>query len=232
MKKVAILQSNYIPWKGYFDLINSVDVFVLYDDVQYTRRDWRNRNKIKTKHGTKWLTVPVKSKGNFHAKIKDIEVSNNTWPQEHLNSLCHEYSNTRYFYRYSKMIENLYASAKELSHLSSINELFIRCICESLGINTDIRHSSEFELEEGKSERLMHICRGLEASIYVSGPAAKAYLDEDLFRENNLQVEWYQYGKYPEYAQKYLPFEHSVTILDLLLNTGPEAKKYMNSFDS
>ncbi|MEZ4489159.1 MAG: WbqC family protein [Cyanobacteriota/Melainabacteria group bacterium] len=230
MKRVAILQSNYIPWKGYFDLLNSVDVFVLYDDVQYTRRDWRNRNKIKTASGVRWLTIPVNTKGNFHQRIKDTTIADPIWASNHFRTIKHEYSRSRTFGLYGDLLQEWYSKASKIEYLSEVNELFIREICKLLGIETIIRQSSEFNLAEEKSERLLSICQDLDADTYVSGPAAKSYLNTEIFESRGIEVEWYQYAPYKEYEQLHPPFEHSVTILDLLLNAGDQSQNYMNSF--
>ena len=230
-KKVAILQSNYIPWKGYFDLINSVDEFILYDDMQYTRRDWRNRNKIKTQNGLEWLTIPTVVKGKYHQKIRETRVDEHKWPKKHWRSICHAYTNSPYFTDFKDQFEELYlGKAPNLDLLSDINYLFLVSINRILGIETDIRWSSEFDLMNGKSERLLGICKDSGASTYVSGPAAKDYLNEAIFNAEGLGVEWFNYDNYPEYRQNFGDFEHFVTILDLLFNTGPDAKQYMKSF--
>lgn len=230
MKKVAILQSNYIPWKGYFDLINMVDVFVLYDDMQYTRRDWRNRNKIKTAQGTQWLSVPVVVKGKYFQKIDETKVSDKSWAVKHWRSIVQNYSKTRYFEDYKDKFEALYLSMQEEEYLSNINYRFIININEILGIKTEILWSSDFELAEGKTERLMNICRDLEAGEYISGPAAKDYMDISIFDEAGIKVSWMDYSNYAEYNQLYPPFEHSVSILDLIFNEGPNIYQYMKSF--
>ncbi|MBX9938461.1 MAG: WbqC family protein [Candidatus Obscuribacterales bacterium] len=227
MKKVAILQSNYIPWKGYFNLIADVDEFVLFDEVQYTRRDWRNRNKIKTKGGIKWLTIPVQSKGLFTDKISEMKVAEPNWSREHFKTIRHEYAKAACFDEYAAFVERLYTEAAELNFLSQINALFIESICSELEIVTPIRQSCQFTLQDGKSERLLSICKDLHADVYVSGPAAKSYLDESLFAEHNIKVEWYEYGNYPEYSQLHPPFEHAVSIIDLLFNTGRDARSYL-----
>ncbi|WP_341659334.1 WbqC family protein [Vibrio sp.] len=225
-KKVAISQSNYIPWKGYFDLIASVDEFVLYDDMQYTRRDWRNRNKIQTPSGLSWLTIPVDVKGKYLQTIYETRVSNNLWKRKHWKSICQSYSKSKYFSKYNHIFEELY-HRDDFEMLSQINESFIRAICSILNINTKIVQSKEFSLRDGKSQRLLGICADLNASEYVSGPAAKGYLDESIFIDNNIKVSWMDYSDYPEYSQKYSPFEHGVSILDLIFNEGENAGKYM-----
>lgn len=230
-KKVAILQSNYIPWKGYFDLIASVDEFILYDDMQYTKRDWRNRNKIKTSNGVKWLSIPVEVKGKYFQSIQETKISDEIWIKKHWNSICQNYSKTRYFNHYKPLFEELYFGSSDDS-LSVINHRFIIAINDILGIKTKITWSNEFVLADGQSERLLKLCKDCGADEYVSGPAAKEYLDESLFEENNIKITWMNYSGYPEYEQRFPPFEHAVTILDLIFNEGPNAYKYMKGAKS
>ena len=229
MKKVAILQSNYIPWKGYFDIINMVDEFILYDDMQYTRRDWRNRNKIKTPKGTQWLTIPVDVKGKYHQTIKETKVSDRSWSKKHWETIKQFYAKSKYFQDYKEFFEDLYLNCNEES-LSKINYKFITAINHILGIDTKIKWSSDFELVEGKTERLLGICKDCSATEYISGPAAQGYLDETMYQQVNIKVTWMNYSDYSEYSQLYGAFEHAVTILDLIFNEGPGAKKFMKSF--
>jgi hypothetical protein len=228
-KKIAILQSNYIPWKGYFDLINMVDEFVLYDDMQYTRRDWRNRNKIKTPQGLKWLTVPVDVKGKYYQKINETKVSEKDWTKKHWQTIKSNYSKAKYFKEYKDIFEELYMTCDE-EYLSQINYKFITTINEILGLTTKIRWSSEFNLVDGQTEKLLGICKDCNADIYFSGPAAKDYFDEELAEQEGIQVEWMDYSGYKEYEQLHPPFEHEVTILDLIFNEGTNAKEFMKSF--
>lgn len=207
-KKIAILQSNYIPWKGYFDLINMVDEFILYDDVQYTKNDWRNRNRIKTNQGPQWLTIPVRQE-KLSQTIRNTKVSNPAWGKKHWSSICQNYSKSRYFKEYKDLFEELYLDLKEDS-LSLINYRFITTINSILGINTKILLSGDFTLLDGKTERLVGICKDCKVTEYISGPAAKGYLDESLFKEENIKVSWMDYTNYPEYSQLNLPFDHSV----------------------
>lgn len=225
-KRIAILQSNYIPWKGYFDLINSVDEFILYDDMQYTRRDWRNRNRIKTPHGPLWLTIPVHVKGRFHQRIRDAEVSDPTWAARHWRSLVHAYSRAPFWHRYRDGLEALYLDCRE-THLSAVNRRFLNALCDWLNIRTPIRDSSEYRLIDGKTERLVDICRQAGATHYLSGPAAKDYVVPELFSRAGIELEWMDYSGYPEYAQLYPPFDHHVSVLDLILCTGPGARHYL-----
>lgn len=229
MKKIAILQSNYIPWKGYFDLIGLVDEFILYDEMQYTKNDWRNRNKIKTAGGVKWLTIPVLTKGKPFQKINETQVRDSWWCQNHWKSLVLNYAKTPYFKRYADRIEGLYEQCAQETHLSRINYLFLTALCEMLDIHTKITWSSDYGLIEGKTERLVDLCQKAGGSEYLSGPAAKDYIVESLFEEAGIALKYMDYSGYPEYPQQFGDFEHGVTVLDLLFNVGPDARKYMKS---
>ncbi len=231
-KRVAIVQSCYIPWKGYFDLINSVDEFILLDDVQYTRADWRNRNRIKTPNGTAWLTIPVKVKGRVHQRIRDVVVSDPKWTDRHWKSICRNYGGARHFAANRSLFQDLYMQCREETHLSRINVRFLGAIADMLGIRTRITRSMDYVSAEGRTGRLAHLCEQAGASEYLSGPAARAYLDESLFRRRGIRVCWMDYGGYPEYDQLFSPpFVHEVSIIDLILNEGPEgAKRCMLSF--
>jgi len=226
MKKIAILQSNYIPWKGYFDLIRMVDEFILYDDMQYTRRDWRNRNKIKTANGVVWLTIPVEVKGKYFQKINETVISEPGWAKDHWATLKQFYSKAKYFKEYKDRFEKLYLNTDERL-LSLVNYQFIRMINDVLGIKTKISWSTDYDLIDGKSERLVNLVQQANGDEYISGPAAKDYLDVSLFEHENIKVTWMDYSGYAIYDQLYPPFEHGVTILDLIFNEGPNAINYM-----
>ena len=228
-KSIVITQSNYIPWKGYFDAIHLADEFVLYDDVQFTKGDWRNRNQIKTQGGVKWLTIPVEVKGKYSQKIKDTRISDPRWARKHWEAIRHSYSKSEFFKDYRELFEELYLGCDE-EFLSRVNFRFLEAINRVLGIETRISWSSDYELPEGKNERLVSICREAGATKYISGPAAKDYLDESVFRQEGIEVEWMDYSGYPEYCQLFPPFEHAVTILDLLFCEGSTAKTFMKSF--
>jgi hypothetical protein len=228
-KTIAVVQSNYIPWRGYFDLINSVDEFILYDDVQYTIRDWRNRNIIKTSSGPLWLTIPVEVKGKYFQKIKDTRISNQTWGRKHWASIIHNYSRAKYFPIHTELFEELYLRSQDRL-LSQINYRFIVAICRILGIATTISWSMDYNLIGDKTERLVHLCQQAGATAYLSGPSAKAYLNEDLFRSGGIAVSYMDYSGYREYTQLYPPFQPQVSIIDLIFNEGSQATGYMKSF--
>ncbi|MEZ5739285.1 MAG: WbqC family protein [Burkholderiaceae bacterium] len=226
MKRVAIVQSNYIPWKGYFDLLASVDEFILYDDMQYTRRDWRNRNKIKTPAGLQWLTVPVQAKGRYLQAIRDTEIDGTEWARSHWKSIEQNYRRAPHFATVAQWLEPLYQGAQPAT-ISQLNQRFIEAICAFLNIDTRVTHSWDYAPAAGKSERLADLCRQAGGTEYVSGPAARAYLDETPFRKHGIEVSWFDYAGYPEYPQLWGSFEHGVSIIDLLCNCGEAAGRQM-----
>lgn len=228
MKKVAIVQSNYIPWKGYFDMIAAVDEFILFDEMQFTRRDWRNRNKIKTPQGLKWLTVPVEVKGKYLQTINETRMQGTDWAQEHLKVLHSCYKRAPRFDEAIAWVQPLYEATDEV-FLSPMNERFLRAICGRLGITTKITRCEDYGMIDGKSERLADLCLKAGADVYVSGPAARGYLDETVFAQKDLQVSWHDYAGYPEYPQLWGAFEHGVSILDLIFNCGEQARTFMRA---
>jgi len=228
VKKAIITQSNYIPWKGYFDGIAAVDVFVVYDDMQYTKRDWRNRNLIKTPDGLKWLTIPVEVKGKYFQKINETKVSDKLWARSHWDTIKQNYKNAACFKEMSEWVEPLYMNCN-YDYLTDINLYFINNINKFLGIKTEIRLSSEFELAEERTQRLVDICKEIKAHEYYSGPAAKVYMDESRFESENIKLNYFDYSGYKEYQQINGEFAHGVTILDLIFNTGHQASSYMKS---
>ena len=225
MKKGAILQSNYIPWKGYFDMIAAVDEFILYDDMQYTRRDWRNRNQIKTPQGIQWLTVPVQVKGKCDQKIKDTLIDGSEWAITHWKALAQNYRRAPHFDEVATLLEPLYMES--YSHISQLNRRFIQTICHYLGIQTVISNSWDFTLLDGKTERLANLSMQAGGTEYISGLAAKDYIVEKVFSDMEIKLTWFDYAGYPEYPQLWGEFSHGVTILDLLFNCGKDSPRYM-----
>ncbi|MBN1827648.1 MAG: WbqC family protein [Deltaproteobacteria bacterium] len=227
-KKIAIIQSNYIPWKGYFDIINMVDEFILLDDVKYTKNDWRNRNRIKAINGPLWLTIPIQQHSG--QLIKEAIIQSHNWNMKHWKSICQHYSHARYFKEYRDFFEDLYLTRRE-KFLSEVNYRFLKELSSILKIDTTFRFSDEFTLVKGKNERLIDICKHCGANCYLSGPSAQQYIDDHLFRQEGIEVEFADYSAYPEYAQLYQPFIHDVSVIDLILNEGPNAPRYMKSFN-
>jgi hypothetical protein len=229
MKKVAILQSNYIPWKGYFDMINMVDLFIFHDDLQYTHGDWRNRNLIKTSSGVKWLTIPC---GTSEKRlIHEVELNTSFWQKDHWNLILQSYRKAKYFKTYRTFFEEIYLGT-EWKNLSTLNQYLIKNISkEILGINhVEFDDSRNYNLVERKADRVKELLLKSKAETYLSGPAAKAYLPEN-FMENNIDLKWMDYSGYPEYNQQYPPFVHNVSIIDLIFNEGENSLKYMKSFN-
>ncbi|KWK08440.1 WbqC family protein [Burkholderia stagnalis] len=224
-KRVAILQSNYIPWKGYFDLIAACDEFILYDDAQYTRRDWRNRNQIKTPQGVQWLSVPVKVKGKYHQPIRETEIDGADWAPQHWKRLQQNYARAPHFARYADALEALYVG-RRYDTLSELNRTLLTWVNEQLEIGTRISSSSDYDLHGDRTEKLLNLCVQAGATEYLSGPAARSYLDENLFAQANVAVRWFDYPAYPEYPQQWGAFVHGVTVLDVLFNCGPDARRY------
>jgi hypothetical protein len=229
VKRVAIVQSCYIPWKGYFDLINGVDEFILLDDAQFTKRDWRNRNVIKTSCGPIWLTIPVRTKGHYHQRIDQTVIDDPGWQDRHWRNIAQHYASAPCFTEYCERIERLYREASD-PLLSNVNRKFIEEICSWLGISTRLKWSTDYPTEGTRSERLVNLCRAASAAVYLSGPRARPYLDQRLFVDAGIAVEYVDYTGYPEYPQPHPPFEHAVTILDLVLCVGSDAPRFMKSF--
>lgn len=226
MKKIAILQSNYIPWKGYFDLIAAVDEFIIFDDMQYTKRDWRNRNKIKTPQGLKWLTIPVQVKGKYHQKIMETKIDGTSWARHHWKYIENCYQSADHFNDIADWLAPIYLQESHC-YISKLNQRLIRAICEYVGIKTTITNSWDYNLLEGKTLRLADLCMQAGGTQYISGMAAKSYIDEQVFTKMGIQLRWFDYSGYPEYSQLWGEFQHEVSILDLLFNCGKGAHRYM-----
>lgn len=222
--KVAIVQSNYLPWKGFFDMVHDVDVFVFYDDVQYTVRDWRNRNLIKTPHGLHWLTVPVEA-GSRDRRICEVAIGPGNWQDQHWQSLVHHYGAARHFKFYKPFFEEIYLG-RRWTNLSELNQHLIKRISfELLGIETTFISSTDYALEGRKQDRLLAMLAKLDATSYLSGPSARAYIEPEGFERAGISLEYKDYSDYPEYPQFHPPFTHGVSIVDLLFHVGPEAPR-------
>jgi hypothetical protein len=217
MTRVAVSQSNYIPWIGYFEMISSVSDFVFLDNVQYTNRDWRNRNQIKTPQGKLWLSLDIETR-NRNALIQDVMIVGNNVRSQHLESIRRNYRRSKYFSEIYPQIEQLYEDFQGNS-LSDFNQHLIKSFSRKLGIETRFHNARDFPQETDPSKRILAICKRLQAITYVSGPAAKDYLDIGIFKLNDVKVEWFKYATEP-YEQLWEDFDPHVSILDPVLNNG------------
>ena len=232
-RKIAILQSNYIPWKGYFDIIAAVDEFVLFDEVQFTRRDWRNRNKIIVNGSATWLSIPVRSKGQFDAPIDEIEISDPGWAQQHWRSILHAYRKAPYFPHYGPLLQKLYEQAAHIPLLTDVNALFLTNIAGWLDLTTTFSRSRQVaRLTDDPTQRLVDICTGRGAALYLSGPAAKAYIRSEAFESAGVELHYADYAGYPTYDQNTSSFEHGVSIIDVLMRCGPSARGHLKSIQA
>jgi len=225
--KAVILQSNYFPWKGYFELINECDLFCFYDEVQYTKNDWRNRNKIIGKNGDFWLTVPI-SKKSVKGKISDVKITENHWQKKHYDSISHAYSKSPFKDSILDLLKPIYLE-KNWEELSELNKTIIKTICSYIGINAVFKDSKNFELKEERVNRLVDLASQLNATSYLSGPSAKNYLSEkeNLFLEKGISVEYKEYGPYLTYPNFN---KDQVSILDVLVNVPrSEVLNYVTS---
>lgn len=225
VRQVAAVQSNYLPWKGYFDLIHDVDLFVFYDDNQYTPRDWRNRNRIKTAGGAQWISVPV---GNDRNRlIHDVEIADPSWQAKHHQTLTQNYGKCPHFARYRAWLDHVYLE-RRWTNLSELNQWTTRHIAaEFLGIRTAFADSRTYAAQGQKLDKMVDLVVRTGASVYHSGPAARDYIVPERFSERGIKLVWKDYAGYPEHPQRFPPFEPSVTVLDLLFNTGPDAPWYI-----
>jgi hypothetical protein len=224
--KVGIIQSNFLPWRGYFDFIREVDLFIIHDDLQYTKGDWRNRNKIKTPRGLEWITVPVNYKTTSQL-IEETTIDDSTrWAQKMLNRIREVYRQSPYFEPYFTQLSELLL--KPAATISDLNLRLIHWACGHLKIDTPIKFSREFHPQGAKTERLVGILQQVDATVYLSGPAAQAYLVPELLESQGIRLEYKKYN-YPEYPQLFPPFEPYVSIIDLLFMTGENASSYLES---
>lgn len=225
MKRIAIIQSSYIPWKGYFDIIHDVDEFIFLDDVQFTTRDWRTRNRIKTANGLLWLSIPAGA--NRHRRICDVRLGDHAWQTKHWESIRHAYGRAPWFHHYESFFADAYLG-QPWSSLSELNQtLTTRIAGELLGIKTRFTDSRQYAAEGVRTQRLISLVSQCGGTHYLSGPSARAYMEPEAFARHGMTLAYKDYSDYPEYPQTYPPFDHGVSILDLLFNVGPAAPDYI-----
>lgn len=224
-KRVAVLQSSYIPWKGYFDIIHDVDTFVFYDDVQFTYQDWRSRNRVIANGSPVWLTVPTG--GDIKRLINEVKLPNASWQRKHWSTIRHAYTKSPFFRDFAPAFEDMFM-AQQWSSLSEMNQHVTKSIAKNmLGIETTFLDSVDFGAEGSKLDRLIDLLKKVGATHYLSGPAARSYIDPERFAQAGIALEYKDYSGYPEYRQASTNFEHAVSVLDLLFNTGPAAPEYI-----
>jgi len=220
MTTIVILQSNYIPWRGYFDLMRRADHFVIYDEVQFTKNDWRNRNIIVTRQGPAWLTISARTGARFGQPIRETQVSDTRWAEKHWRTIAQAYARAPHIADFRQQLEDLYKRAQAFTGLSEINVMFLRALAGMAGITVNIVDSTGLAGPAGKTERLVGICKSLNADTYLSGPAAQAYLELDRFQQAGIAVEWISYPNYPAYRQNDGEYRVGVSMIDTLLMTG------------
>ena len=222
--KVGIIQSNFLPWRGYFDFIREVDLFILEDDVQYTKGDWRNRNRIKTPRGVEWITVPVNYKQTSQL-IQDTPIDYSTpWAKKMLNRMRESYRTAPCFEPYFSELDDLLSTPA--ASLADLNLSLIRWVCRHLDIQTPLGFSRDYHPRGTKTERVVSILRQVGATVYLSGPTGANYLVPHLFEEAGVHLAYKKYD-FPEYEQLHPPFDPGVTIIDLLFMKGTEAKFFL-----
>lgn len=216
---IVVTQSNYVPWRGWFATARSSDTLVFLDDVQYTRRDWRNRNIIAGKSGPRWITVPVNSKGHYELKIHEVRCNSRNWCRSHLSILDSTYSDFVHYKELRPDLQSIFGKAQTLSTLSDVNHLFTNWLFQILEIHTEVHDSRTLPSTKIRSERLVEICVAYGAERYITGPSARMYLDENLFKENSIVVDWVDYQKLPPLPSS--EFDHQeLSILHLLAVFG------------
>lgn len=220
----VILQPSYIPWRGYFDQISRADIFVFYDDVQYDKHGWRNRNQIRTAHGREWLTIPVHSHDVIEKSlsINQVEIDwSKPWNAAHWKALTFAYGRAPYFRNYAPLLESFYQ--RHDVFLADFTIDLTVALAKEIGIlHTRFMRSSEMDLTGRKTDRLLQVLTRLGADHYISGPSARNYIEEEKLTSAGITLEFMDYN-YPEYPQLHQPFDPNLCILDLLFMTGPKA---------
>ena len=219
----AISQSNYIPWKGYFQLIFEADIFIFYDTVDFTKRDWRNRNQIMTSHGLHWLTIPISSKRGM--AIEEVMLPQGPWRRNHLETIRRNYSKFPYLQDVMDLLSPVFNN-EDITYLSEFNQTIIRRISEYLEIDTVFYNASEFNVNGERVDRLIRLCEKVGANTYLSGPAAKNYITNE-FDEKSLNLKWMEYGPYETYEQCGEEFSHHVSIVDTIASLGKSSIKHI-----
>ena len=227
--RVAILQPSYLPWLGFFEQMHRSDQFILYDDVQFTRRDWRNRNRVRVLEGSAWLTVPVIQKNKYDQSLLETKIDNSTsWKRKHLETIRCHYSKTPFFDNHFPWCEKVFNS--DWNFLLDLSLETIQYLKRELKINTPLLRSSELGEAGNKTERLISICKQLGATQYLSGDSARNYISEKDFSDQGIELEYQEY-QHPEYPQRYEGFVPFLSTIDLLFNCGDKSMEFLKQTD-
>lgn len=227
---LGALQSSYLPWLGYFDQIHHCDLFIVYDDLQYTHKDWRNRNRIKTPAGTAWLTVPIHHSGGRPLPLNEAQIADQTWRHQHWDSIAHNYRKAPFFGVYSPELRAPYRHPWHL--LGDLNRTLLDRIIELLGISTPVLYSSDHNLERefraaygrdaDATDRIVFLCRHFSADRFLQGSAGRGYVQMDKILEAQIDLIFQDYV-HPVYRQRFEGFVPYLSIIDLLFNAGPDS---------
>lgn len=223
--KVGIIQSNYIPWRGYFDIINEVDLFIFIDDILYSKGSWRNRNRIKTPKGSTWITVPVQQKSLSKTAIDQVSINKHDWQKDHHHQFCLYYESAPHFDKYRELLDEFYLGQKWCK-LSAMNQFTIKRLSELLGVRTEFVNARDIGATGLKDDRVIQLLQHVGATDYLSGPAARQYIEPEKYAAAGITIHWKKYD-YPEYPQLYPPFDGQVSILDLLFMADKAAPQYI-----
>lgn len=217
---LAVLQPGYLPWLGFFDLLDRADIFVIYDDVDFDKNGWRNRNRIKTGQGVSWLSVPVLTSGRSGQLVNETVIDKNQlWQRKHIRSIREAYAKAPYFKEHIEPLEELLGRPWE--RLVELDMALITLMASWLGLSGKrVVASSGLGIPRGRNERLLAMCERFGTDIYLSGNLAQSYLDVDAFAQQGVAVEWQDYV-HPAYNQLHGPFEPHLSTLDLIFNEGP-----------
>lgn len=224
--KIAIMQPTYLPWIGYFDLIDQCDTFVFLDNVQFEKQSWQQRNRIKTSQGWQWLSVPIIHK--FPQQINEVEINGTSnWQEKHWKSIAQSYGKVAWWDSYRGFVEGIYRT--EWRYLADLNIFIITEVCKHLSIGTSFVKAGDLEVKGGKVERLIGICHVLKADVYLSPPGSSDYIEQDnRFGDEGVLLAYHHY-EHPTHKQLYGDFVSHLSIIDLLLNEGPQTLDIIRS---
>lgn len=222
-QRLAVSQSNYLPWLGYFALINKVDTFVVYDSVQFTKNDWRNRNRIKSVNDPFWITVPCLTKGRLGQSIGETQVKQVPWARKHISAMRMSYAKSPFFAWFEDRLFPVLEELQDELSLSRLNQRLLALVVQDLGIPTRIVTDQAYFLSGDANQKLIHLCKELQASEYVSGPSAAVYLDEEHFSANGVRVTYMDYSPITSFLERHTRRAGSpLSVVDTIAHLGLE----------